>query len=130
MSKGANPVPVGCPRPLLGLHLSSAPAQFCFLPVLSTSADLKRPPLTPCTLTSISESALQEANLGNYYEEGDYGMKMAFQRGGEESSTVVAEGSYLGVGANEKVGNISEHSVAKSPLILNHNFQRAETKKH
>lgn len=88
----------------MGLHLSSASAQFCFLPVLSTGADLKRPPLTPCTLISISESALQEPNLGNYYEEGDYGMRMAFQRGGEESSTVVAEGSYLGVGQTRKWG--------------------------
>lgn len=71
ISKRANPVPVGCPRPLLGLHLSSASAQFCYLPVPSTGADLKHSPQTPCTLISISESALQEPNLGNYYEEGD-----------------------------------------------------------
>lgn len=34
------------------------------------------------------------------YEAGDYGMRMIFQREGETTRINVAEGSYLGVGAN------------------------------
>lgn len=54
-------------------------------------------------------------------------MRMVFQRGGEEARIAVVKGSYLGIEEIRK-WEMFEYPADKFPLILDHNFQKAETR--